>query len=456
MREIHQKNTIRYYLLIVLLLSFLFFTGDFGLIDVQKTAIVMAVGIDREEERFIVTSQIAIPQASKQGKATETVQLVSRGNTVAEAFEEINAKTGWYPKLVFCHLIVLGEKAAQDNVFDALDFFLLDEYMSDNCLIATCDGLAKDLLNVSALVDPSGSVAMQKVLSPHAERAGTVLPSTLREFAIGYYSESQSAFLPIVKTQPQQEQVGGSSGSNGSSGGSSGESSSGSEGGSGGSSGGGGSSESSSSSSSSSSESGSQSGGDSGSGSGSSSESGNSGGGQGGGQGGDKPVFSASETALFVGGKRVGKLTEEETFAFNAVKHELRLAAFSVETDDATCTLTVRRNTPKTKFKVGADGRASYLVKLTMTAGLLDYSQARSREKISDVGDVPSGAFAAAEKRLAGQIRTTFEKCRALNCDLFGIVEQLQKYENRRYEELKADALATVMMDVSVQFKNVR
>ncbi len=444
MREVHQKNTVRYYLLIILILSFLFFTGDFGLIDVQKTAIVMAVGIDREEDTFIITSQIAIPQASKQGKATETVQLVSRGATVADAFEEINAKTGWYPKLVFCHLIVLGEKAVEKNAFDALDFFLLDEYMSDNCLLATCDGLAKDLLNVAALVDPSGSVAIQKILSPHAERTGSVLPTTLREFAIGYYSESRSGFLPIVKTQPQQEQVGGNGqGQNGSSN-SSGSSSS-----------------SQSSQSSQSSESASQSGSDSGSSSGSQSggESGSSGGGsQSGAAGGgnDKPVFSASETALFVGGKRVDKFSQEETFAFNAVKQELRLAAYSTETNEAYCTLTIRHNNPKTKFKVGKDGRATYRVNVSMTAGLLDYSQALPKNRLRDAGDVPQNAFEAASKRLTAQIHQTFEKCRAARCDLFGIVEQLQKFENRRYEELKNDVLKNAIVNVSVRFTGVR
>ena len=109
------KNTVRYFLLLVAILSFFFLSNDFGLIDIQKTAIVMAVGVDREDDTFIVTSQIAVPQSSKQGKATQTVQIVSRGNTVAQAFEEINAKTGWYPKLVFCRLIILGEKTAEQN-----------------------------------------------------------------------------------------------------------------------------------------------------------------------------------------------------------------------------------------------------------------------------------------------------------------------------------------------------
>ena len=421
------KNTVRYFLLLVVALLFLFLSSDFGLIDIQKTAIVMAVGVDREDDTFIVTSQIAVPQSSKQGKATQTVQIVSRGNTVAQAFEEINAKTGWYPKLVFCHLVILGEKTAQENVFDALDFFLLDEYMSDNCLVATCDGTAKDLLNVTALIDPSGSVAMQKVLSPHAERAGTVLPATLREFAIGYFSDGRSAYLPILKTQPQQEKIGEEKDT---SGGSSAPNSS----------------------------------GESGNGglSGSNSESGQSGQGgqssqseQGGGQQ-DKPVFSASETALFLAGKRVGTLTKEETFAFNAVKNKLRLAAYSVTDERGAYTLSIKRNTPKTKFKIGADGRASYKIEITLSAGLLDYSKALSLSEGKDAGDVPSAVFESAEKRLSGHIKTTFEKCRAANCDIFGLVEDLQKKNKKQFESLKGKILENALLEVSVRFQNIR
>ena len=185
MRRFFLKNSIKYYLFIVLILGFLFLSNDFGVTDVQKTAIVVAAGLDRQEDTFILTTQVAIPQSSKQGKASEAVQIVSRGKTVGEAFDEINAKTGWYPKLVFCDLILFGESAKEQDVFEALDFFLRDEYLSDDCRLAVCNGTAKDLLNTTALVDPSSSTAMKKVLSSHAERVGTVLPNTLREFAIG-------------------------------------------------------------------------------------------------------------------------------------------------------------------------------------------------------------------------------------------------------------------------------
>ncbi len=431
MHNLHTKNTVRYYLIIVMVLIFFFFSNDFGLIDVQKTAIVIAAGIDREEDTFILTSQIAIPQSSKQGKSTEAVQIVSRGKTIGEAFEEINAKTGWYPKLVFCNLIILGQKAAEENVFEALDFFLRDEYLTDNCLVATCDGLAKDLLNTTALVDSSSSLAMQKVLSDHAERVGTVLPSTLREFSIGYFSDSKSGYLPILKKEPQQEEVSGGEQDN-----------------QGGSSQGG-----------QSSDSGGSQGGQSG-------QSGSSQGGQGGqsknSQGGqeqkkeDKPVFSAGETALFVGGKRVGKLTTEETFALAAVLSKLRLASYSVERDNKTCTLTIKQNAPKLKLKAAEKDRFTLKVDITMTAGITDFSKSQSLEDISDAGNVPKEYFSVAEKKLAGEIQTVFEKCRAVNCDLFAIRERLIKYEKRRFKDRQDTAFHNTHAEVFVHFRDIR
>ncbi|MBQ8394901.1 MAG: hypothetical protein IJX49_04945 [Clostridia bacterium] len=416
MRNLHARNTVRYYVLLVVLLLFLFFSNDFGLLDVQKTAIVTSVGIDRDESGFIITSQIAIPQSSKQGKSTESVQIVSRGKTVAQAFEDVNAKTGWYPKLVFCNLIVLGEKACQQNVFDGLEYFLLDEYLTDNCQVVACDGLAKDILNTAPLVDQSSGAAIIKILSPHAARVGTVLPSTLHEFAIGYFGDSASGYLPLVQSAPQQEEIGTEQipSPNGGQGGQSGQ---------GGSSGG----------------------------SGASSGQGSQGKTQG-----DKPVFTAEETALFVKGRRVGKLTAEETFAYNAVKKELQLAPYSVSDGEHVCTLNVKQSAPKIDLKVSENGQARLQIKLAMTAGVLDYAKAQPLEKIQDVGDIPSGVFSAAEKKLSGEISSLFEKTKALNCDLFGVRDLLVKHEKRKLRPFADTLLSNTQALVTVRFKNVR
>ena len=421
MRNTHTRNTVRYYILIIVALSFLFFSNDFGLLDVQKTAIIMAVGIDKEGEDFIITSQVAIPQDSKQGKATESVQIVSRGKTVADAFEEINAKTGWYPKLVFCRLILLGNTTTQENVFDALDYFLRDEYFSDNCYVATCEGYAKDLLNQAALVDSTSSVAIEKVLSDHAARVGTVLPTTLREFSIGYFGDSQSGFLPIVTTQPQQEKTQSKNDQNNQNG-----------------------------------QNGQSSGGQGGQG-----QTGQSQGSSQGEQGSqnkdlEKPVFSAKTTALFVRGKRVSTLTAEETFAFNAVKNKLRLAPYTLPKDEAACTLAIKQNSPKISLKVNENGEGRLKIQLRLTAGTLDFSKALSLNQISDAGDVPDGIFALAEQKLSAEILSVFEKTRNVECDLFGVQDLLVKRKPRALHKYKKEILKNTRAEISVRFENVR
>ena len=402
----HQKNTVRYYALLLALLSFLFFSGDLGMIDVQKTAIVMAVGVDKQDEQFIVTSQIAIPKPSKQGQSSQTVQIVSRGKTVADAFEEINAKTGWYPKLVFCRLILLGEKTVQSDVFDALDFFLLDEYLSDNCLIAACETTATELLNTTALVDSAGALAMEKVLSSHAERVGLVLPATLRTFSIGYFSDAQSSYLPVLKTQPQQESVGSTENKPTAQ-----------------------------------------------------SENQEKQGEQNGGTQQpeeQKPVFSASETALFVRGKRVGTLTKEETFALSAVRSHLKLAAYSVTTDESACTLNIKNNKVKSKLRVGKDGTPTLSINIRLTAGLLDYAKALPLLQTKDAGDIPSGAFFAAERALLAHLTTAFEKCKSSGCDLFKIRDRLQKFDKKNYKKYKDSALSACILDADIRLVSLR
>ena len=405
----HSRNSVRYYLILAALVTFLFFTNDFGLIDIQKTAIVMAVGIDREGPTFILTTQIAVPQSSDQGEQAQAVQIESRGETIADAFNQINAKTGWYPKLVFCNLVVLGEQMIKSNVFDALDFFLRDEYMSDKCLVAACEGTAKEILNTKTPIDPMSGVAAQKVLSDHAARVGTVASNTLREFAMGYFSYSKSGYLPVLKPEKQQE----SSGENGGGGGEQQQSSEG--------------------------------GGEKGAflentplpaaegeqnalkgdrpvpAAGGSGGSGPSAGGQAAGGKEEEKVFSASETALFYDGIYAGKLDQDETFAFSIVKNKLRLASYTPKSDGIPYTLIVKHNLPSLKFSVDDNSKARLKIKLKVTAGLQDTSYGQSIDELANAGKVPPKVFEAAKKDLEQKISQVFEKSRKSRCDVFNL-----------------------------------
>ena len=111
---------------------------------------------------------------------------------------------------------------------------------------------------------------------------------------------------------------------------------------------------------------------------------------------------------------------------------KLRLASYSVNVFGETCTLTIKRNDPKIRLKLGEDGKGHVKVSITVTAGIADFSKALDVKGLADVGDVPDGAFAAAEKKLSATLNQVYEKARGVGCDVFGLQERLVKYKQRK------------------------
>ena len=250
------------WIILAAIVAITFFSNDFGLVDIQKTAIILAAGIDRTADGFSLTAQIAVPKGSDRTTGgTSSVEIEGQGATVSDCISAIYAMTGWVPKLVFCDLVLLGEEAARANAFDALDFFLRNEYAPDSCLLAVCEGTAAETLKATSAIDDASSLALEKLFSDAAKKSGRVMTTTLREFAIGYYGRSASGYMPYVRMSSQSGAQGGSGGQNAA-------------------------------------------------------------GGQGaaGGQSGQEMIFSAEQTAVFSQGRMTDVLTEAETFAFSLLK----------------------------------------------------------------------------------------------------------------------------------------
>lgn len=422
-----RRKTPVIYVLSVIFLTILFFSNDFGLVDIQKTAIVLAVGIDRENEEFIVSSRIAVPSSSGEQKAAaDSIQVETRGDTVGAAIQEINMKTGWYPKLVFLNLIVLGETATEKNTFESLDYFLRNDYMSDDCKICCCEGKAGEKLNTKTTAESIPSLSVGKILSEHSATTGLAAVTTLREFAAGYFGVSNSGYMPVLKVDEL---------SGGASDGASGNSPDGASGGT----------------------SGEKEGGQSGSGqeatdSGGASET--SQGGSGGESGGK--TFSATETALFSNGVYREKLTKDETFAFLCVNGGVRLATFDAEYGGVNYTLMIKKSKPKIKFFVDDFATPRLSVSLEMIAELQDVSSSQTIVEIAAPGKTKQAVLDEAGKKLTRLIKSVFEKSRANNCDLFDAGKRLQKYESAYYNAYRDNILERLLFYADVRFSSAQ
>lgn len=394
---IRQKVGEKLLLAIFCFLFFLFFSNDFGLIDIQKTAIILAAGVDKEDNEFVVSAQIAVPQASDSGKATSEVTVTGKGKTVAQAFREINIKTGWFPKLIFCDLVVLGEDVVKEDVFAPLSYFLRNEYMSDNCLLATCQGKAAELFASSIPTEDMTAMGLQKILSTEAKEAGNISTVNIKDFAVGYYSEHQSGFMPYIHKieQPKQgDRAKTTAQTDGSGGEQKGEE--------------------------------------------------------------DKEsMFNASQTALFYQGKMVSLLSREQSFVFNLLTNSVRLATMEVPYQESVFALGLKETKGKICFDKGAEQTPVLKIDFTAKAQTSDVSTPENIQEITQFLSVKPEVLREAERELQQTIFSLLEVSRATGCDFLRLQDKLKKTDYPLYEKTKADLLSQVAPKITVKIEDL-
>lgn len=193
------------YLLLLVALVLSFFSNDFGLVDIQKTAIILAAGIDKTDDGFLVTTQIAIPKGDRTTGGTSSIEINSTGATVSDCVTHIYSKTGWVPKFVFCDLIIIGEDLAKDNAMPVLNYFLRNDYIPDACAVAVATGTAQEVISSQSAIDDTSSQAILKLFTGITEKSGTTVKNTLKNFAITTFGVSRSGFMPYIQTITQKK-----------------------------------------------------------------------------------------------------------------------------------------------------------------------------------------------------------------------------------------------------------
>mgnify|MGYP002801270174 FL=1 len=393
MKRILKRTAPKFALFLGGALLFAFFSNDFGLVDIQKTAVILAAGIDRSGEGYELTAQISVPKGGEKAGGTASVELSGKGETVADCLMMMYADSGWIPKFDFCSLVLLGERAAREGAMPALNYFLHNEYMSDNCAVAVAEGSAGEMLKKTSAIDDTPSLAIHKLFSGAAEKTGAAVKNTLREFAVGTLGVSKSSFMPFIRTLPHESGTGSSEGSGGK-GGASGSGNSEGSGGSGGS-------------------------GQSGS--------------EGSGGEEDAPVlFRAEETALFREGKLTGLLSAEETLAFNLVRGKVKAGILTVEGEDGEpVSLSIKRGGGSAKLGNEDVPRAKLSVRLKVLVS------DRTEEDFmagSETNVATDEDERRAEELISSYISSLWETCKGSGCDLFLLARELYRKDPKAFE----------------------
>ena len=423
-----QLKKAKFILIAVLLLFTFFFSNDFGLIDVEKTSIITAFAIDKDSDGYVVCAQVAVHESTDANAENKKASLSGKGKTVGEAIKNIGDNSGWFPKLAFCNLILLGNSLAEDNVVNVLDYFAKTLRLQDSALVALSEHSAKELLEIGTPLDNISSFALQKIMFKTPGFDKDVAPTDVKSFCSGHYSLSASSYMPLVKVISAQD---GSSKINLEKEKSEQSASSGAQ--STASTGGGGS-----------------------TGSGSSGGGGSGGGGSGGGakKTGENMLFDARTTALFKDGKKVGELDSDLTLAFNALNYSMSgttLPVYDVAFGQKTVNylLTILDDSRSVNVKA-TDQQLTVDVLLSLYCKISDVDTDYSDQALSQNQPLPTPLVNAVTDKLTSEIKELFLTATNTGCDFLKIKEKLYRHNFSQYSRYKDDYLQQMKLNVRV------
>jgi len=192
---------IKIVLAIIFFVISLFLSNDLGVIKIEKTSIITAIAIDKEDNSTIkVSAQIALPQAVDTKTNSDSI-VVGKGKTIGQAIDNVAIKTGWYPKLSFCNLVIVEKSIADALLPEIVNYVLYSKKMYDSILIAYSEEKAEKVLSATGTLDNISSFSIQKILLKNADDANAVYFSRIKDIAIDLTSKSAKSLIPLIKIE---------------------------------------------------------------------------------------------------------------------------------------------------------------------------------------------------------------------------------------------------------------
>lgn len=407
-------------LVITLLLSLLYFFNDFSLIDIEKTAIIVALGVDKVEEGVEITAQIGVPHATEKALDNADTLISAKGKTVMDAIEVLSARSGWFPKLSFCNFIVFGKALAYDDVTQICNHILSSEHFQNSALLAVCDDTAKNFLSTKTPLDSISSFAIQKILIENGITSSRILDTDVKNFSESVRGKSGCGYMPYITTIKNEAkgeedssaattsfknyqkthknrpidrlfdnlQLEDNSEKSGNGGSKSSDSST--------------------------------------------------------------AIFDAGKTAVFKNGKIVDILTEKETIAYNLLYVPADSILVSTESNGKTATLEIFQN--KRTVSVDYLKRPTLHLKLTLTVriadGNTDYTEDNS---LGWRATVPKEFLDALSSDVASTLKELSVRMLNNDIDLFNIRTLTYKYHNFKYDDYKKLPLSCYDVNIAVK-----
>lgn len=184
--------------LIIVLLSL---TGC-SYVELNKMAIVSALGIDYKNKEYQITAQVMdIKKTEGNGSIQTSLIYEASGKTIGQAIRNLSEK---YPKTVYLghlEIIILGKEVAENKINDIFDFiFRSPEVRATGNVLINKEQTAKETLKPEN--EKENSFATEQIkssLENATKRTGTVKLITFEDLLQDYLKKGIDPVVPLIK-----------------------------------------------------------------------------------------------------------------------------------------------------------------------------------------------------------------------------------------------------------------
>lgn len=184
-----------------LLCLLLLLTGCWSKKELDELAIASAVGIDREGEEYIISTQVMNPDAvtssAKGGSDLSPVVTYSvKGKSLFEAFRKTTKVAPRKIYLSHLRILVISEAAAKEGIVPLIDFLSRDHQLRTDFYILVSQNIsAEHILKTVTLLDKIPANKMYDSLNASASAWGSTVKTTLDHLITDITTEGKSAVL---------------------------------------------------------------------------------------------------------------------------------------------------------------------------------------------------------------------------------------------------------------------
>lgn len=193
------KKYAKIFVFVVLAFFVAWIASSYTKIELADRAIVLGVGIDMVDDKFVVTAEVISPNEGDDGGSSGATSklLTGVGQTLPLAIQDVFQTSGKNPSLGHTGIVLLGESMNNQELKHILSYFILSDAFKDGVTLATCKGSAKKIFESTSPVDSMVSFALQTIIQKSGKKTNST-SNVLHNFVESQMGHSKTSYLSQV------------------------------------------------------------------------------------------------------------------------------------------------------------------------------------------------------------------------------------------------------------------